>query len=158
MYLESLIILFIGIEIGMLGTYIQIQYPLVEFISVQAPSDYINRSQIEVYQDKFCVLVNDSRVMNYAATGSMIPVLNENANGIEIQANKSIINIGDIVAYENDGKFEHLNDSSLIIHRVINKKIENGIIYYLMLGDNNFNVDGWINESRILWKTISIIY
>lgn len=156
-YLTIVIILLVGCIIGVLSVYIYESrvYKIIQItdlINPKAPSDYINKTQIEVYLDKFCVLVNNSRIVSYTPTGSMIPTLSENSNGIEIPVNQTNINIGDIVAYEGN------DETHLIAHRVINKRVFNNTTQYLIKGDGNYLSDGWINESKIIWKTISVIY
>ncbi|MFH0936311.1 MAG: hypothetical protein V1815_01370, partial [Candidatus Woesearchaeota archaeon] len=47
-------------------------------------SDYIKTSQIEIQDDKIIIYVKDASLAYYADTHSMDPIINSNANGIEI--------------------------------------------------------------------------
>ncbi len=161
-YLKILIIMFFGCIIGVLSVYMYEArlYPIVQIIELinppTAPSDYINESQIQIFDDKFCVEVPNTHLTSYTATNSMLSTLDDKSNGIEIPANQTQINVGDIVAYRSSDK----NETHLIAHRIIEIKNDSqNKTIYLLKGDNNgFMADGWINESQIVWKTISIIY
>lgn len=144
--LYSLIIIFLLVLFFLFGIFTaSILEPII-----YAPSNYINESQIYFYEDKVCIDIINASLGNYAGTGSMRAVLDENSNGIKIPIKQTNINLGDIVTYK-DG-----ND--LIIHRVVDIKIKDSQTYYLMKGDRNSHVDGWINESQMVYKTIAIIY
>src|SRR3990167_6598606 len=44
----------------------------------KAPSDFLRESQIEIYDNKVVININDASISRYAPTGSMIPVFDEN--------------------------------------------------------------------------------
>jgi hypothetical protein len=117
----------------------------------KAPSDFIKESQIEVYSDKIIIYVNNASISRYAATGSMIPTFDENANGIRIipQSEKDI-HVGDIITYK-DG-------DNLIVHRVIEIGNDNEGTYFIPKGDNNTVSDGKIRFKDIKYITIGIIW
>jgi len=125
-----------------------------------APSNYLNESQIHVYNDSVCIDLENPHLTSYANSGSMRPTLDENSNGIRIPVTDKIkVNLGDIITYKNNGIFKSENDSQLIVHRVVGIRKVDDEEQYLMLGDNNKGIsDGWINRSQIIYKTIGIIY
>jgi hypothetical protein len=117
----------------------------------QTPSDYISESQIQVYKDKIVIKVPEASISSYASTGSMIPVLNENSNGIRIvPESEDEVGVGDIITFEEGNVF--------IVHRVIEKGIDNEGVYFITKGDNNNVSDGKIRFKNIKYKTIAIIY
>ncbi|MEM0465754.1 MAG: signal peptidase I [Candidatus Pacearchaeota archaeon] len=117
----------------------------------KAPFDHIKENQIEVYNDRVVIYVNNASMSKYAATGSMKPTFDENANGIRIvPKSPEDIHIGDIITYS-DGK-------NLIVHRVIEIGEDSKGIYFITKGDNNTVSDGKIRFSDIKFITIGIIW
>ena len=52
--------------------------------SNSAPFDFIKENQIQVFDDKIVINVENASLSRYAPTGSMLPVLDEGSNGIRI--------------------------------------------------------------------------
>jgi len=148
-FLIVMILLFIGIEIGLLSDFYLTPYKIFQN---NAPSDYITSEQMHFYNGSFCIDINNSYYLSlYAPSGSMVPTISERANGIEIEIKSPTdVHVGDIVSYS--------RDNETIIHRII--KIENtpNGIYYTFKGDANLISDPVVNYSRLLRKTIAIIY
>ena len=119
--------------------------------SNDAPFDFIKKNQIEVYSDRIVINVKDASISEYAPTGSMKPILDENSNGIRIiPKSEEDIHIGDMISFE--------QNNELIIHRVVYKgKDENGT-YFITKGDNNLINDEKIRFKDIRYITIGIIY
>lgn len=115
------------------------------------PSDYITRDNIQIYKDKIVINVANAGISQYADTGSMLPTLGENANGIEVTPESpDQINIGDIITYQ--------SGSNLIVHRVVDKgKDENGD-WFVTKGDNNPGTDSKIYFNQVKYLTIALIY
>jgi len=119
--------------------------------SGNAPSDFIKESDIKVYGDKIVIDIKDASLSNYAPTGSMNPILDENSNGIRIiPESEEKVNIGDIISFQ-DGNY-------LIVHRVIEKGIDNEGVYFITKGDNNSINDGKIRFKDIRYITIGVLY
>ncbi len=119
--------------------------------SNKAPLDFINESQIEVYNDKVVIYIKDASLSNYASTGSMIPVLDKGSNGIRIEVESvDDINVGDIVSFN--------KDNMLIVHRVIEKGEDKKGVYFITKGDNNNISDGKIRFENIKYKTVGVIW
>lgn len=117
----------------------------------QTPQDYIKEEQIKIYDDKIVINVKGASISKYAPTGSMVPILNENSNGIRIvPESEDEIQVGDIITYE-DGDM-------LIVHRVIEKGIDDEGTYFIPKGDNNSLDDGKVRFQDIKFVTIAIIY
>ena len=122
-----------------------------EISSSEAPFDFIQESQIQVYQDKIIININDASISRYAPTGSMKPVLDKGANGIRIKPNsEEDIHIGDIITFKKGSNF--------IVHRVIDKGTDNQGTYFITKGDNNSIDDGKIRFKNIEYITIGIIW
>jgi signal peptidase I len=119
--------------------------------SQDAPSNWINQDDIQVYQDYIVIKIKGASISQYAPTGSMLPTLNENTNGIRvIPHSPSQIQIGDIITFE--------KDSDLIIHRVIDKGTDEQGIYFITKGDSNNTTDGKIRFEEIKYVTIGLLY
>lgn len=119
--------------------------------SKEAPYDFIKEDKIEVFQDKVIIHIDGASLSRYAPTGSMIPVLDEGSNGIRIKPrSEEDVHIGDIITFE--------KENELIVHRVIEKGIDEKGIYYITKGDNNDIVDGKTRFKDIKYITIGILW
>ena len=115
------------------------------------PSDWVKENQIQVYPDKVVINVANTRISQYADTGSMLPTFGENANGIRIvPSSAEQIKIGDIISFE--------KGDMLIVHRVIDKGVDEKGIYFITKGDNNPETDGKVYFENIKYVTIGVIY
>ena len=120
--------------------------------NTEAPSNVLNISDIEVQNDKIILNIAGARISSYASTGSMLPVLNENANGIEIvPQNAEQIHVGDIITYQDEA-------GDLVVHRVAKIGNDNEGIYFITKGDNSALNDGKIRFEQIKYLTIAIVY
>jgi hypothetical protein len=146
--LWSLIFLSLGI---LIGVYLDMYYQPYFIFQNQAPSNYINESQIHIYNDSVCIDIINASLSSYTATGSMTPTLSERADGIEIPIiDKSQINLGDLITYS--------KDNETIIHRVIEIGIDMDGWYIKEKGDFNIGIDEKIRWEQIKYKTIVLIY
>ncbi len=119
--------------------------------SLSPPANYFDSGDIQVFNDKIILLVSNSSVTNYGASGSMLPTLNENSNGIAIvPKDDSEVKVGDIVSYRS-------SDASLIVHRVIEKNSDGGGVYLVVKGDNSDTTE-IIRFSQIKHKIVGILY
>jgi signal peptidase I len=119
--------------------------------SIQAPSDWIKEGQISIYKDRIVIKVENLSLSNYAATGSMIPALDENSNGIRIKpASPEQISAGDIVTFR--------RGEDLIVHRVIEKGNDEKGVWFVTKGDNSDLDDGKIYFSQVEYVTIGVLY
>lgn len=122
--------------------------------NVLSPSDTISESQILVYNNQVIIRIPNAKWASYLDTGSMSPVLDSNAHGIEIVP-KSIeeIHIGDIIAYE--AKWNNIP----VIHRIVDIKQDELGIYFVLKGDNNEKPDPIkVRFDQIRYKLVAIIY
>lgn len=137
-----LIIFCIGFISGFLFTVIEPKYK--ERIS---PSDILNYTDIEIYEDMACIMMSNLTIVTIAPTNSMDPTLDKEAVILRYKPNNiSEIYVGDIVS------FQFYDD--IIIHRVIGIK-DNKL---LTKGDNNKWNDGWIEFEKVKGKLVAIIY
>ncbi len=115
------------------------------------PGNWINESNIEIKPDRIILRISNASISRYSNTSSMRPLLDENANGIEIiPSSPADIHVGDIVTYE--------QDRMLIVHRVIS--IGNDAIgkYFVVKGDNTEEPDGKIRFEQIKYVLIGVLY
>jgi hypothetical protein len=116
-----------------------------------APQDFIKENQIQIYDDKVVINVKGASLSRYAATGSMKPTFDENANGIRIvPKSEDEINVGDIITYQ--------LENSLIVHRVVEKGTDKEGVYFITRGDNNTINDSKIRFSDIKYETIAMVW
>ena len=134
-------------------TYIDTEKPLLIGLGniKQQPNNYINKNQIQVEEDRIIIYIKNAKISRYASTGSMLLLLGENANGIEIiPLSPEQISIGNLVTFESQGE--------LIIHRVIDKGQDSKGYWFVTKGDNNPKTDGKIYFSQVKYITIALIY
>ena len=116
-----------------------------------APSDLVEEKDIVVFDDMLVLKVGGISLSSYRDTGSMSPVFDKGANGIRVvPKGEDDISVGDIVSYRRDG--------ILIVHRVIDKGVDEDGTYFVMKGDNNPVVDGKVRFDDIAYLTIGVIY
>jgi hypothetical protein len=120
-------------------------------ITKEAPSNFINENQIQIFPDKIVININGASLARYAPTGSMKPVLDENSNGIRIAPkSEEDINVGDIVSFR--------QNDYLVVHRVINKGKDEQGTYFITKGDNASIPDGKIRFKDIEYITIGVLW
>jgi len=121
-------------------------------IEKPSPYNWIEKSQIHIYDDKFVVDMKNTILTTFTDTNSMDPIIDENSHGIEIvPKSKEDIHTGDIVSYR--------DEDITIIHRVFFIGEDEKGWYCLMKGDNNEVADpGRIRFSQIRRVLIGIIY
>jgi len=116
-----------------------------------SPNNFIDEGDILIYPDKIVIKINGASISRYEPTGSMKPVLDEIANGIRVKPKSEMeIDVGDIVSFK--------KDDFLIVHRVIEKGIDEKGIFFITKGDNNDFSDGKIRFKDIEFITIGILY
>jgi len=115
------------------------------------PGNWIKENNIEVLPDRVVIHVKNADISSYADTGSMLPTLGENANGVRIKPeSENQIKEGDIITYE--------NGDELIVHRVVAKGIDEQGTYFITKGDNNTETDGKIYFKDVRYVTVALIY
>jgi len=116
-----------------------------------APFDFIDERDIKVYHDRIVIFIDDASLSKYAPTGSMLPIFDQGANGIRIAPNsEEDIHVGDIISYERAGR--------LIVHRVVEKGIDEEGVYFIAKGDNNEISDGKVRFDNIRYVTVGVIW
>jgi len=117
----------------------------------ETPGDRIKEEQIHIYENAIVIDIEGASLGRYAPTGSMKPVIDENSNGIRIAPeNPNQIKVGDIITFE--------QDDELIIHRVVDKGIDEEGVYFITKGDNNNVTDGKVRFEDIKYITIGILW
>lgn len=116
-----------------------------------APYNNVKDDQIEIFEDRVVIYIDNASLSRYAPTGSMKPTLDEYSNGIRIvPENEDDIHVGDIITYK--------DDNSLIVHRVIDIGEDSKGVYFIPKGDNNTISDGKIRFEDIRYVTIGVIW
>lgn len=118
---------------------------------LNAPHDFIDEKNIIIEQDKIIINLSDYVISRYDSSQSMIPILDKGTNGIGIKPNSpEDIHIGDIVSF--------FQEENLIVHRVIEKGVDEQGIFFITKGDNNDLNDGKIRFWQIDSVLVIIIY
>lgn len=119
--------------------------------SEEAPMDHVGEEDIIVLEDRVILKISGVTLSGYADSGSMVPVLDEGANGIRIvPSSESEVDVGDIVSFRIMEK--------LVVHRVVEKGEDDEGIWFEVKGDANLVGDGRVRFEDIEYKTIAIIY
>ena len=119
--------------------------------SASAPSNWISEDNITVFDDYLVLRIANVTLSSYESTGSMEPLFNENANGIRVVPESADdIDVGDIVSFRSFDK--------LVVHRVIDKGVDENGVYFVVKGDGNFVRDGKIRFEDIEYVTIGVLW
>tara|TARA_Y100000294_G_scaffold159554_1_gene162574 strand:+ start:58 stop:519 length:462 start_codon:yes stop_codon:yes gene_type:complete len=95
-----------------------------------SPQDWIKEEQIRVFKDKVVIELSDATWASFTNTNSMDPFIDENSHAIELTPQKpDDVQIGDVISYS--------SSYGQIIHRVIEKNVDEKGDYYIVQGDNN---------------------
>ncbi|MBS3074496.1 hypothetical protein J4447_03510 [Candidatus Pacearchaeota archaeon] len=120
--------------------------------SAVAPSYNIAPADITILPDMIIIKLSNASLSGYAATGSMLPVLNEDSKGIKIPVTSpEQLHAGDIITYRD-------KSGDLVIHRIMSIGFDEKGTYYIMKGDNNIISDGRIRFEQILYKLVVLVY
>ena len=116
-----------------------------------APSGKITEDSILLFDDEIILKIANTTISAYENTGSMKPVFDYTSHGIRIKpSSPDDISIGDIVSFRKGGE--------LIVHRVIEKEVDENGIYFVTKGDGNFFSDGKVRYEDIEYITIGILW
>ena len=101
-----------------------------------SPSNWITKDQINVYQDKVVLDLQNAMWASFKDTNSMDPVIDDKTNSIELKPKKpSLIQVGDIISYNSK------TNNLIITHRVIEINQDEQGWYAITKGDNNQEKD-----------------
>lgn len=123
-------------------------------IKRNSPLDRVKEKDIKIYKRKVIIDVDNAILAGFTDTKSMEPVLNKDTNAIEIVP-KDIndIQVGDIISYKSafaDG---------IIIHRVVEKDIDEKGLYFRTKGDNlDYTDPEKIRQNQIRRVVVGILY
>lgn len=119
-----------------------------------SPNDWIKENQILVYNNQVILNLKNAEWSKFTDTHSMEPVLSSRANAIQIRPKSADeIVVGDIISYESEYA------EGIIIHRVIEKGIDDKGTYFIAKGDNNPSPDpGKIRFHQIKRVLVAIVY
>jgi len=120
----------------------------------KAPFNHISEEQINVFTDRAVILIDEPKWARFAGTKSMVPVLDEDTNAIQIvPIDIEQIHAGDIVSYNSNYA------NKRIIHRIIKISEDENGWYAIIKGDNNLMPDpGRIRFNQIQRVTVGILY
>lgn len=119
-----------------------------------APSDHVKESQIHVFSNRIVLDLENAAWSSFTPTGSMKPLFDENANGIEIMPKSADeIKVGDVISYISDYA------SGIVIHRVVEIGTDEDGWYAIVKGDNNPAADpGKVRFEQIEGVLVGLIF
>lgn len=152
--LQGSLILVIGVLLGLVGQTLaeSVQYPAGSALERISPQDRISEDDIEVYPDRVVINLEGAQWARFADTNSMDPIIDRGTNAIQIQP-KSMdeIDVGDIISYRAGDR--------TIIHRVVQKSVDEQGWYVLAKGDNNPAADPEkVRFEQISRVLVAVIY
>ncbi|MEM4641078.1 MAG: hypothetical protein QXW65_00975, partial [Candidatus Pacearchaeota archaeon] len=116
-----------------------------------SPSDKINESNIQVFQDKIIIYIGNATIVSYADTNSMDPTMDKEANGIEVKpSSPKEIHVGDIISFK--------KGNEIVSHRVVKIGKDEKGWYCETKGDNAVFSDGKVRFEQIVGVVVGIIY
>lgn len=129
-----LLILFVIILISSLGVISFTESSLPRLWlgekEIRSPGNWVNEEQIKISEDQVILNIKNPLWAGFTDTNSMIPIIDENANAIEITPSRpEDIALGDIISYH--------TEQGVIIHRVVDIGNDELGTYYLVKGDYN---------------------
>ena len=130
---------------------------------VNAPNDWVDSEDIIVFDDMILLRVENATLSSYAGSGSMKPVFDEGANGIRVvPRSEDEIEVGDIVSYkfgpQLDSLWHQTGQGMLVVHRVVDKGIDDEGVYFVMKGDNNLIADEKVRFEDVEYVTVGVIW
>ncbi len=119
-----------------------------------SPSNHVPEDDIHVYTDKIVIDLQGASWSTFADTNSMDPLIDRDANGIEVKpTSPKDLKSGDVIA------FRSRYASGIIIHRIAEIGIDSDGWYARTKGDNNPSVDpGKIRFADITGVLVGVIY
>ena len=111
-------------------------------VEVYSPGDWIEKEDIKAYDSRVILKIPNAKIAGFTDTNSMDPVIDENANSIEIMPSENL-KVGDIISYNFGGR--------KVIHRIVNISEDKEGMYYVVKGDNNLRVD----KEKVRFEQIS---
>jgi signal peptidase I len=95
-------------------------------------------------------ILNNGGSFSFKAHGSsMYPFICDGDILTVKQVEYSALKVGDVAFYRS-------SNDRLIVHRIVDKKLQSNKLMLLMRGDSVFNNDGWIYSDQVLGKVVSI--
>jgi hypothetical protein len=122
--------------------------------SKESPKDRIVETDIKLYNQRVMINIKDAIIAKFTDTKSMEPVITKDSNAIEIVP-KDIndIGVGDIISYKS------AFSDGIIIHRVVEKRIDEEGLYLRAKGDNlEYNDPEKIRFSQVRRVVVGILY
>lgn len=122
--------------------------------ALAAPADRIAESQLFVFDNRVVLELPQASWARYADTNSMLPLLDEGANGIEIKPSQpEEIAVGDVISYR--AGFA----DALVVHRVVEVGHDDEGWYALTKGDSSSLPDpGKVRFGQINGVLVAVIY
>ncbi len=118
---------------------------------LNAPFDFISEEDISIYEDKIIINIKNYTLSRYDSSESMIPVFSESTTGVGIKPNsEEDIHVGDIISFR--------QEDIMIVHRVVEKGVDDKGYFFITKGDNNILGDGKIRFSEIDSVLVALIY
>ncbi|MBI4153947.1 signal peptidase I [Candidatus Woesearchaeota archaeon] len=118
------------------------------------PTPYVSDDFLELTSSSLIVNLSEMKLVQYADTGSMEPVLFAGATGIEVPVHSpEELHVGDIVSYEAGWI------GGLVTHRIVEIGENEGGLYYVLKGDTNSAEDPeWVRFNQVKYRLVGVLY
>ena len=119
---------------------------------LKSPGNWIKENQVLINKNEVTILIPNATWSTFTDTNSMDPVFDAANHAIKLKPkDPSELKVGDIVSYE--------SDEGIIIHRIIDKGVDEQGVYFIAKGDNNKHPDPWkIRFGQITGVVVGILY
>ncbi len=121
---------------------------------IKSPGDWISEKDVIIKGSYVIIKAKNATWAKFADTNSMDPVLDANANSIEIKPKSAEqLHIGDIISYRSN----FIN--GYVVHRIVDIKQDEKGIYFATKGDNSWSIDPQkVRFSDIKGVVIGVLY
>jgi hypothetical protein len=121
---------------------------------IKSPGDWIKETDVKIRNNAVTLLVENATWSTFIDTNSMDPVIDVKSHAIKVvPKNPSELSIGDIVSYNSEAA------SGIVIHRIVEKGIDEQGVFFITKGDNNKNADlQKVRFDQITGVVVAILY
>lgn len=126
-------------------------FVLLKNEDLRVPFDFVSEDKIKADKDTVIIEIENPVLSRYFDSESMNPVLGKGATGVGVKPkSEADIHVGDIISF--------WQDSKILVHRVLEKGLDEQGVYFITKGDNNNFDDGKIRFSQIDSVLVAVIY
>ena len=121
---------------------------------IKSPGDWIKENQVKIRDKAVTIVIKNATWATFTDTNSMDPVIDSTSHAIKLIPQKPTeLHVGDIVSFESEIA------NGIVIHRIIDRKVDEQGLYFITKGDNNKNPDSQkVRFDQITGVVVGILY